>query len=223
MRWHTRRGECACAGACPLMRFGMRRGSRRRGPREMQPGAGGAAALRAGLGSLGVLLAALPAHAQFVPLEGECERFEGCHAIFDPDVPAVGTVGGYPNFGAQMQAVPHASSPDACIDVCRERMFGFALFLGGPVPDVGDFWDGGVYFTEPCACAAYSLGAPPHVLSCRPFDHTHLTSPPRRSLQIIRSKSRALLVRMVRSIQCIWVTKERPRAGQEVSTMPMTP
>lgn len=159
---------------------GMRRGRRRRGAHEMRPGTGGVAALRAGLGSLGFLLAALAAHAQFVPLEGECERFEGCHAILVPDVPAVGTVGGYPNFGAQMQAVPHASSPGVCIDVCRERMFAFALFLGGPVPDESG-WDGGAYFAEPCACAVYSLGELPHVFDYQSCAHTNLMRPPCRS------------------------------------------
>lgn len=87
---------------------------------------------------------------------GACARFEGCYAILDEDVQAVGTVGGFPNFGAEIQAVPDVSTAATCIDECRQQMFSFAMFQDGPVPASTE-QDRTAVFLGLCACAAYTL------------------------------------------------------------------
>lgn len=97
-----------------------------------------------------------PGAAQVVPMEGACETFAGCHVIMSEAVPDVGTVEGYPVFEADIQSVPEASSPEACLEECRWGMFSYALFQSGPVPDQGGR-TGQSYFAGLCACADYGL------------------------------------------------------------------
>lgn len=77
-------------------------------------------------------------------IEGPCVVQAGCHAILQvlADVPAIGTVPGYPTFGDygeyKLQWASNPRSAQDCIAVCRAEMFSFALFRGGPVPAGGD-------------------------------------------------------------------------------------